>query len=50
MKKYTHERLYLEEELKTMKRRETREYPKVYSGKHERFPTRLAVYRMTHEE
>ena len=50
MKKYAHERLYLEEELKTMKRGETREYPKVYLGKHERFPTRLAVYRMTHEE
>lgn len=50
MKKYAHERLYLEEELKTMKRGETREYPRVYLGKHERFPTRLAVYRMTHEE
>lgn len=33
-----------------MKRGETREYPKVYLGKHERFPTRLAVYRMAHEE
>jgi hypothetical protein len=50
MKKYAHERLYLEEELKTIKRGETREYPKVYLGKHARFPTRLVVYRMTDQE
>lgn len=31
-KKYAHELLYLEEELKTLERGETREYPKVYLG------------------
>ena len=50
IKKYAHERLYLEEELKKMKRGETREYSKVFLGKHERLPTRLVVYRMTYDE
>lgn len=46
VKSSAHERLYLEEVLKTMKRGETREYPKVYLGKHVRYPTRLIVYRL----
>lgn len=50
MMKYAHERLYLEKELKTMERGETREYPKVYLGKHARYPTRLIVYRLPIEE
>lgn len=50
MKKYAYERLYLEEELKTMKRGTTREYPKVYLGKHAKYPTRLVIYRMTHDQ
>ncbi len=50
MMKYAHERLYLEDELKTMKRGETREYPKVYLGKHARYPTRLIVYRLSSED
>ncbi|HIZ54185.1 MAG TPA: IS4 family transposase [Candidatus Enterococcus avicola] len=49
MKKYAYERLYLEEELKTMKRGTTREYLKVYFGS-ARYPTRLVIYRMTVEQ
>ena len=49
-KKYAHVRLFLEEEVKTMKRGEIREFPKVYIGKHERMPSRLVVYRMTADE
>ncbi|QUW21859.1 IS4 family transposase [Sporosarcina sp. Marseille-Q4063] len=50
MKMYAYERLYLEEELKTMKRGTIREYPKVYLGKQAKYPTRLVIYRMTHEQ
>lgn len=50
MMKYAHERLYLEEELKTIERGELREYPKVYLGKHARYPTRLIVYRLPIED
>nr|WP_240315721.1 IS4 family transposase [Sporosarcina sp. PTS2304] len=50
MKKYAHIRLFLEEEIQTMKPGESREFPRVYIGKHERMPSRLVIYRMTAEE
>ncbi|WP_255414209.1 IS4 family transposase [Sporosarcina sp. P37] len=50
MKKYAHIRLYLEEEVQTMKPGESKEFPRVYIGKHERMPARLVIYRMTAEE
>jgi len=50
MAKYAYERLYLENELKTMKRGTIREYPKVYFGSGEKYPTRLVIYRMTEEQ
>ena len=49
-KKYAHVRLFLEEEVKSMKRGEIRDFPRVYIGKHERMPSRLLVYRMTADE
>ncbi len=49
-KKYAHVRLFLEDEVKTMKRGEIREFSRVYIGKHERMPSRLIVYRMTADE
>lgn len=50
IKKYAHIRLYLEEEVQTMLPEESREFPQVYIGKHERMPSRLVIYRMTAEE
>lgn len=50
IQKYAHVRLFLEEEVKTMKRGEIREFPRIYIGKHERMPSRLLIYRMTAEE
>lgn len=45
-----YERLLLEEELKTLKPGEMRNYPRVYLGKHKKLPSRLVLYRMTEEE
>lgn len=50
MEKYAYERLYLEDELKTMERGTIREYPKVYFGSGAKSPTRLVIYRMTEEQ
>lgn len=50
MTKYAYERLYLEDELKTMERGTIREYQKVYFGSDEKYPTRLVIYRMTEEQ
>lgn len=50
IKASAYERLYLEEELKTMKRGELREFPKVYLGKNKLLPSRLVIYRKTEEE
>lgn len=50
IKQSSYERLLLEEELKTLKSGETREYCKVYLGKHKRLPVRLLAYRMTKKE
>lgn len=50
IKKYAYMRIYLEEEVKTMKRGEIRDFPSVYIGKYQRMPSRLLIYRMTIEE
>lgn len=50
VQKYAYERLFPEEEVKTLKPGEMRNYPRVYLGKHKKLPSRLILYRMTEEE
>lgn len=50
VEKHAYERLYLENELKTLKPGEMKNYSRVYLGKHKKLPSRLILYRMTEAE